>query len=185
MKKLIMALAIVVSTTVASAASFDWKTSATGKIYGAGTTTLLASGTAYIFDAATVSQQALVDAFIADGSLIAGSLSSKAVSAGVIKATAAEDFAWSKGDALEAYFAVIDGDNLYISAIQSQAALDTGYSQFSYNAKASSQAAAIEFAAGDKVSGAGWYTAAAVPEPTSGLLMLVGLAGLALRRHRA
>ena len=31
-------------------------------------------------------------------------------------------------------------------------------------------------------SGAGWY---AVPEPTSGLLMLVGLAGLALCRKRA
>ena len=29
------------------------------------------------------------------------------------------------------------------------------------------------------------YTTAAVPEPTSGLLMLVGLAGLALRRRRA
>lgn len=31
----------------------------------------------------------------------------------------------------------------------------------------------------------GWQTAAAVPEPTSGLLMLVGFAGLALRRRRA
>ena len=31
----------------------------------------------------------------------------------------------------------------------------------------------------------GGWTATAVPEPTSGLLMLVGLAGLALRRRRA
>ena len=34
-------------------------------------------------------------------------------------------------------------------------------------------------------SGIGSWTAVAVPEPTSGILMLVGLAGLALRRRRA
>ena len=31
---------------------------------------------------------------------------------------------------------------------------------------------------------AGWYTTAAVPEPTSGLLLLLGVAGLALRRKQ-
>ena len=36
-------------------------------------------------------------------------------------------------------------------------------------------------------NGAGWYGAASapVPEPTSGLLMLLGMAGLALKRKRA
>ena len=43
-----------------------------------------------------------------------------------------------------------------------------------------SKAAALDATKG--YTGAGWY---AVPEPTSGLLMLVGLAGLALRRRRA
>jgi hypothetical protein len=38
----------------------------------------------------------------------------------------------------------------------------------------------------DKFAGStGWTGTVAVPEPTSGLLMLVGLAGLALRRRRA
>ena len=37
----------------------------------------------------------------------------------------------------------------------------------------------------NQASAIGSWTAVAVPEPTSGLLMLVGLAGLALRRRRA
>ena len=78
MKKLIMAIAVVACAAVASAASFDWKTSATGKFYEAGTTTLLANGTAYLFDASAISQQSVVDYFIANGSLIAGALYSGA-----------------------------------------------------------------------------------------------------------
>ena len=48
MKKLMMALAVITTAAAVQAASFDWKTSATGKIYEADTSTLLASGTAYI-----------------------------------------------------------------------------------------------------------------------------------------
>ena len=36
-----------------------------------------------------------------------------------------------------------------------------------------------------EVESSNWATMAAVPEPTSGLLMLLGMAGLALRRRRA
>ena len=47
----------------------------------------------------------------------------------------------------------------------------------------SSSGANIAFALGSQASNTTWYTAA--PEPTSGLLMLLGMAGLALRRRRA
>jgi hypothetical protein len=41
------------------------------------------------------------------------------------------------------------------------------------------------FADNSAYAGAGWYAAGAVPEPTSGLLLLIGVAGLALRRKQA
>ena len=180
MKKLVIALAAVALAVSAQAASFNWKTSATGKIYSAGTTTLLASGTAYLFDSAAVTQQAVLDAVLGGGALNSlATLSSASVSAGAIATTPAFDWG-SAGDTLNAFMAIVDGDNVFISATVAQAADASATKTFQFNAKAASQAAAME---STTFTSAGWYTA--VPEPTSGLLMLVGLAGLALRRRRA
>ena len=41
------------------------------------------------------------------------------------------------------------------------------------------------FMAGETSKGATAWSTAAVPEPTSGLLILLGMAGLALKRKRA
>ena len=181
MKKLIMAIAVVVTAAAVQAASFDWKTSATGKIYGAGTTTLLASGTAYIFDAAENSQQSVLDAFVAGGAWTTGSLNNKSVAAGVIAGTNAEAFNYgTAGNTYNFYVALVDGGNIFISDYVSADAKGVGYAQASFNLKNASQAAAM---ASSTFTAGGWYTA--VPEPTSGLLLLLGMAGLALKRKRA
>ena len=181
MKKLIMALAVVATAAAVQAASFDWKTSATGLMYAAGSTTDKITGTAYIFAAESTTQQSVLDAFVAGGTWTTGNLGNKSVAAGKITATNGEAFNYgTAGNDYNFYVALLNGENLYISDTVKLTAGDVGYEQASFNFKNSSQAAAM---ASSTFTAGGWYTA--VPEPTSGLLLLLGMAGLALKRKRA
>ena len=182
MKKLMIALAVAACAVAANAASFDWKTSATGKIYVAGSSTDTITGTAYLFDSAAYTQQAVLTAFAGTGIDFTKALDDKAVASGKIAATSGEAFTWgSAGDSLSAYVVLVSGDNVFISDTVSQTAPAISYATLQFALKDQSQAAALST---DTFSAGGWYTAA-VPEPTSGLLMLLGMAGLALRRRRA
>ena len=184
MKKLMIVMAAIALAGVTQAASFQWKTSTGQYVYKAGTTTKAGSMTAYLFDAAVVAQATLVDGILNGGKSITEftALSSKATSsAGAIANTTFEYD--TSATSVNAYFAIVDGDNVFISTGASADVLDVGTSSFQFGSISSpSKLAATQFSG--TVSGAGWYTAA-VPEPTSGLLMLVGLGALALRRRRA
>ena len=189
MKKLMIMVALVAAAVSANAASYAWKAS-TGRLFdGKGSETANRyAGTGYLFAAGTVSQSDIVAA------LVAGTLSTTL-------GTTLQESSFSNGRATDfsaafeatnlenAYFVVLgkdkDGnDGVYISDYAVITSSDVGNSEVTFGSQNAYSTAFKDAGAG--YSTAGWYSqASAVPEPTSGLLMLLGMAGLALRRRRA
>ena len=194
-----MALGVVILAATVQAATFRWYNGA--PVYEAGSSTsYLTSGTMYLFSGN--GQSALLTGYAAAIAADAGSgityltgLDSYVGSATISDATkfgtttvsgasvTSGRVVWSEttSDASRNYYQVlVSGDNIYISDTKSVTVSGTGNTNITF-ANTESKNAALDMAGG--YSAAGWY--AAVPEPTSGLLMLLGMAGLALRRRRA
>lgn len=184
MKKLIIGLIAAVVAVGAQAAAFQWNT--TGTIYGPTGTSVASTGgfTAYLFDTGTVTQSALVTA-LRDGGSITDytALSSYTTDSAAKVATTAFTAAYASGTSVSAYFAIVQDDYVYISGAKSATAQDVGTGSFAFGSQSTPSASVFDSTTA--YSSAGWYGTAAVPEPTSGLLMLLGMAGLALRRRRA
>ena len=186
MKKIMIACAAVVVAAVAQAASIDWSVSQNWTLADGDKAAL--GSTVYLIDAAYA--DSLAAAIGADGTIAAGTqglLGSATTSNGRGKV----DLTTTTHDGLTAGksydFAVLivdktDANQMYyaISQASSQNAYTVGKDEalsISFTATTINGTDAISYA-----NGTAWQ---AVPEPTSGLLMLVGLAGLALRRRRA
>ena len=184
MKKLTIFTIVIATAIMSHAASFSWKTSMAGKIYQPGSTAdTVASSIAYLFDSSSMTQDAILSAFRGGTLNFEKKLSSSDIISGKISETTFTD-ATEVGNSLSAYFVTIIGEGanqkMFISELETSTALEGKSSPFSFSAKSGSQAAAKM--AVDGYSGSGWYV---IPEPTSGLLMLLGVAGLALRRKQA
>lgn len=161
MKKLLIIAAVLVAGIAANAASFRWSANS---IYSPVDSTALYNGSASLF----------CDAIGTDA------LSTVAVVNGAIANTTFNDSSFATkfeaGTTYDFYFVIEDTINDI---------------EWTYTASKSAKAQAsstpsISFGSQATMSttGGGW-TSSAVPEPTSGLLMLLGVAGLALRRRRA
>lgn len=188
MKKLMIAFAAVAVATFAQAATVDWALSSKNTIrtYSGGEG---ASITIYLLNTGATDYAKTI-AGIADGSVTSANIASQAgyLTSGTTGASGAK-LGKASGSATVAspgvdysiifvYFETVDAKNYYyLSGTQTGTSYDgsveypsgstatwtsSGYSQSNWHAVSSS-----------------------VPEPTSGLLMLLGMAGLALRRRRA
>lgn len=191
MKKIMIMVVVAMVAIVTNAASVSWLAQK-GYLYEAGGANKITSGDAYLmFVTASYDQSALVSAFAAANGDSAATLAAMAASGALATGTGTigsnaridtTESTYAISSDMSAYFVVFNGDNMFVSA-----AADALYDSVTTSASLEfaamstpSKAVAKDASAG--YVGAGWY---AVPEPTSGLLMLVGLAGLALRRRRA
>ena len=174
MKKLGIALAIAIAAACGNAASVQWSMSS---ITDSPDAAKAAGWAAYFMDGSTYSAFSALTAdkvgeYVAANYTYTGTTAAgRGGAVGVTQTTGT----YSAGDEVSAYIGIFNSSDASTATYYAATALDTKSVPSSGNLQWTK-----EFA----TTTSGWQTTA-VPEPNSGLLMLLGMAGLALRRRRA
>ena len=180
MKKLMFMLAAVAVAACTQAASVSW--TCTNVKDGTGSAI---SGIAYFVNAATLSQS--------DLAALSGASAFTTALSGMYSWTPETAGKYTNADGVaNATLGLADetANQVYLVVFDTATITDTSkyYTTEvkSVTTYSGTETAQIKWGSQSTPSqAAGAWTAVSVPEPTSGLLMLVGLAGLALRRRRA
>lgn len=175
MKKLIIALVATAMAVVANAATVKWTV---GNVYVPETETKASNYLVYFISSSDYSlANATANLQDGDASFVTtyGQASALTGSTGMASATITSEAGnaetWTGYLVIFNAASTADATLAYITGEASKATGATGQTaNLAFTSNAATQSAS------------NWH---AVPEPTSGLLMLVGLAGLALRRRRA
>ena len=186
MKKLIVFGLAAIAAVAANAASFYWSLNNVQKVDGNSSVGVKA----YLIDASVVSRDAMIAALTAnDTSKVAGTAILTETSTiaqgttGLSRINVTQGTASSTKETYSAYTVILDGapgsaKNFIVSQQLSNAA-NPGYIPPGSTEPGLGN---VQMSFGSQASN-GWTAMA--PEPTSGILMLVGLGALALRRRRA
>ena len=158
MKKILILAAVIVASVAVNAASFKWTAA---NIYAADGTSKFAGNATLFAYAATATAADAVELYTAK------------VTSGAISATAGtfSSDALTGGAQYKFFFTIEDAGKTFTSSEVTQIVQATTTAALGFGNMASQTQNASNWAA--------------VPEPTSGLLMLLGIAGLALKRKRA
>ncbi len=159
MKKLLILAAVAVASVAVNAASFKWSA---GNIYASnGTDKYTGDVTLYAYLAtADVSTAIAVSTVTASAS-------------GAVTSTTFSNDSLSGGNDYVFFFTIEDSGNTFTSTEKTVGALATQTQNIAFGNMASATQTKSN------------WVSSSVPEPTSGLMLLLGMAGLALRRKRA
>lgn len=167
MKKIIVALAVAVSAAFAQAASVDWKVAGTAATKGY---------TVYLLTSINETYDSVA------------ALASSAVDSAVIETVGRNTYASNSvtsekitKDATYYYAIVENAESKNFSYVEASGLANSVYDTANQE---SSPGYFSSISAANILGGAQGTIGQAVPEPTSGLLLLLGMAGLALRRKQ-
>lgn len=187
MKKLIIALAVVALATVSQAANWKWNISNVYDGTGSSDPSNKYGGAIYLFDAGLNSQQAVYDLLLAETDITGMAITSTDVVNGLVNINnSTSSFAYGEGGTKYSFYAVIlSGDKAYFSNIKGVTANTTTTSASVMLGTQNNNSTTFSATAptGDGFQGPGRWSA--VPEPTGAMLIVLGVAALALRRKRA
>lgn len=190
MKKIIIAVAIVCATVAVHAATYNWSVYTTtysfngydapetGKVWSGATATSMAY---YLIDASKYSQKDMLTAIREGGDWSSAVLASGTTGAdGTI---ASQKFTTEDTASLTAYVLLINsaGDYAYMNGSVTKTG-DASGGQVDFMPTITTSKVLRDDTGTAAYGSAGWYST--VPEPTSGLLLLIGMGALALRRKQ-
>ena len=189
MKKIMIALAAIAAGVAAQAATVDWSLTVTASA----TDYSAANYKVYLVDATKWDALASITAdTFADNTIVYGqtTFASGTGKSATSKTYATNDKNGSKGAYVSALSdtVVADGGSLNVYYVILDTAKDPNEFYVSDKATLTGRSATgtlIDTGFASVANSAVSFTAVNVPEPTSGLLMLLGIAGLALKRRRA
>ena len=174
MKKLMLAMAAAALTAVSYGSACSWTMT---NVYQPGTTDQSNGYLAYLFiEDATITGTSYITSLIDAGTSIASlAKSTGSTSAGKINIAGVEA-GLAASTAYTAFAVIFDAES------QDKATNYMVTKEVTKNVNA--MGASVAFGFGTQAAST-WTSTSAVPEPTSGLLLLLGMAGLALKRKRA
>ena len=186
MKKLMFMLAAIATAAALQASTVKWSVN---NIYGVddsgvGQTTAASrpsSGQYYVL-CLLASEMSLADANAAIANDDIASIVAKATYKGTTTGTGAYasgnyDGGWGADDKVDIYAVVLNASTIDAATY----AVASAVASYTYNDSAEDKTLSVNM----KNATQGTWTAVNVPEPTSGLLLILGMAGLALKRKRA